>query len=47
MSTLDERANDVAEQQRVALGAIVDRQRQAFMDDGPPSVALSLDPPMS
>ncbi len=41
MSTLDERADiNVAEQQRAALGAILDRQRQAFMDDGPPSVAL-------
>jgi coniferyl-aldehyde dehydrogenase len=46
MSTLDERANDaerinnMAEQQRVALGAIVDRQRQAFMEDGPPSAAV-------
>ena len=41
MSTLDERAdNNVAEQQRAALGAIVDRQRQAFMDDGPPGVAV-------
>ncbi len=41
MSTLDERADiNVAEQQRAALGAILDRQRQAFMDDGPPGVAL-------
>jgi len=41
MSTLDERADiNVAEQQRAALGAILNRQRQAFMDDGPPSVAL-------
>jgi coniferyl-aldehyde dehydrogenase len=40
MSTLDERADSTVEQRRVALGAILDRQRQAFADDGPPSVAL-------
>jgi len=40
MSTLDERADiNIVEQQRAALGAILNRQRQAFMDDGPPSVA--------
>jgi coniferyl-aldehyde dehydrogenase len=40
MSTLDERADSTVEQQRAALGGVLDRQRQAFMDDGPPGVAL-------
>src|SRR5271156_7078966 len=41
MSTLDERADiNIVEQQRAALGAILNRQRQAFMGDGPPSVAV-------
>src|SRR5271168_1516860 len=38
MSTLDERADSAVERQRAALGAILHRQRQAFMHDGPPSV---------
>jgi coniferyl-aldehyde dehydrogenase len=40
MSTLDERADTITEDERAALGAILDRQRQAFVDDGPPSVAV-------
>src|SRR5208283_3837298 len=38
MSTLEERADSTAEQQRAVLGAILERQRRAFTDDGPPSV---------
>jgi coniferyl-aldehyde dehydrogenase len=37
MSTLDEPA---VEPRRAALGAILDRQRRAFMDEGPPGVAV-------
>jgi coniferyl-aldehyde dehydrogenase len=40
MSTVDERADSAVERQRPALGAILDRQRQAFVDDGLPSVAV-------
>src|SRR5262249_36949115 len=40
MSTLDDRADSTVEQQRAALGAILARQRQAFVADGPPSLAL-------
>lgn len=40
MSTLEERADGTAERQRVALSAILDRQRLAFVDDGPPGVDL-------
>jgi alkanesulfonate monooxygenase SsuD/methylene tetrahydromethanopterin reductase-like flavin-dependent oxidoreductase (luciferase family) len=39
MSTLDERADGAVQRQRAALGAILDRQRQAFLADGPPGVA--------
>lgn len=39
MSTLDRRATS-AEEQRAALGAILARQRRAFVADGPPPVAL-------
>jgi coniferyl-aldehyde dehydrogenase len=38
MSTLDERADSAVQQQRGALAAVLDRQRQSFMADGPPSV---------
>src|ERR1700761_6692550 len=40
MSTLDERADSTVEPQRAALGAILARQRQAFVADGPPSLEL-------
>jgi coniferyl-aldehyde dehydrogenase len=40
MSTLEQRADSTVEQQRAALGAMLARQRQAFIADGPPSVAL-------
>lgn len=40
MSTLDERADSTVDQQRADLAAILDRQRRAFIDDGPPSLAL-------
>jgi coniferyl-aldehyde dehydrogenase len=40
MSTLDERADSIVGQQRTAMGAVLDRQRQAFIHDGPPGVAL-------
>jgi coniferyl-aldehyde dehydrogenase len=40
MSTLEQRADSTVEQQRAALGAILAGQRQAFIADGPPSLAL-------
>jgi coniferyl-aldehyde dehydrogenase len=40
MSTLDERADNIVEQHGRTMGAILDRQRQAFIHDGPPGVAL-------
>src|SRR5665213_127422 len=40
MSTLDEGADSTDEQQRADLGAILAGQRQAFVADGPPSLAL-------
>jgi len=40
MSTLDQRTDCTVEEQRAALAAILDRQRQAFLDDGPPSVGV-------
>ncbi len=40
MSTLDECADNTVEQRRAALGVILYRQRQAFMDEGPPSVGV-------
>jgi coniferyl-aldehyde dehydrogenase len=39
MSTLDERADSAVQPQRAALTAVLDRQRQSFLADGPPSVA--------
>jgi coniferyl-aldehyde dehydrogenase len=39
MSTLDERADSAVQQQRKALTAVLDRQRQSFLADGPPGVA--------
>jgi coniferyl-aldehyde dehydrogenase len=40
MSTVDERADNMVEQHRAAMGAVLERQRQAFIHDGPPGVAL-------
>lgn len=40
MSTLDERADRTAQQQGADLGAILDRQRRAFADHGPPGVTV-------
>jgi coniferyl-aldehyde dehydrogenase len=40
MSTVDERADGAVQQRRAALTAALDRQRESFMADGPPSVAI-------
>ena len=40
MRTLDERADSTVEGHRVALSVILSRQRQAFMNEGPPSVSV-------
>jgi coniferyl-aldehyde dehydrogenase len=40
MSTLDERADNIVEAHQSTMGAVLDRQRQAFVQDGPPGVAL-------
>jgi len=40
MSTLDEHAHGTVRQRTAALGAVLDRQRQAFMHEGPPSLAV-------
>jgi coniferyl-aldehyde dehydrogenase len=40
MSTVDARADNIADQQRAAMGATLARQRQAFVRDGPPSIAI-------
>jgi len=40
MSTLGERADSIVGERRTAIRAVLDRQRQAFIHDGPPGVAL-------
>jgi coniferyl-aldehyde dehydrogenase len=40
VSSVEERLDDAVEQHRSELSAMLDRQRQAFLADGPPSVAV-------
>jgi coniferyl-aldehyde dehydrogenase len=43
VSSVDERINSLVEQHSPELSAMLDRQRRAFLADGPPSVAIRLD----
>lgn len=40
MSTLDERAHGTVEQRPAELGAVLERQRRAFLAEGPPSLTV-------
>lgn len=40
MSTRDERGHGAVEQRDAALAAVLDRQRRAFINEGPPSLAM-------